>query len=95
MEPFVGAEGLAHYVWEHAVRLPGLFVSQVRLSPQPLRDAPRPKGGELGQRDRSWPGAEFAHRLWTPPRPFEESDGLPHFDPYPTWWLEQGAKIDN
>lgn len=87
---FCWPEGLAHYVWEHDVRLPQLFESHVRSSPQRLRDAQRPNFGELGQRDRSWPGAQFAHLLWTPPPgTFEESDGLPRIDTDPTWWLQQ------
>ena len=49
----------------------------------------RPNFDELEQRERSWPGAEFAHLLWTPANPFEESDGLPYFEPDPTSWLQQ------
>jgi hypothetical protein len=89
---FCWPEGLAHYVWEHDVRLPQLLESHVRSSPQRLRDAPRPSFRDLGQRDRSWPGAQFAHLLWTPPPgTFEESDGLPWIDIDPSWWLQQKA----
>ena len=89
---FCWPEGLAHYLWEHDVRLPQLFVSHVRSSSQPLRDASRPNFGELGERDRSWPAAQFAHLAWTPPPgTFEESDGLPWIDIDPSWWLQQKA----
>jgi hypothetical protein len=89
---FCWPEGLAHYVREHDVRLPQFFVSHVRSSPERLRVAPRPNFDKLGQRDRSWPGAEFAHLLWRPSGNVDESDGLPYFEPDPTWWLQQKVK---
>lgn len=81
-------EGLAHYVDVHEVRLPDAFVSHVRSAQNPLHVAPRPSFDELGQRNRSWPGAEFAHLLWSPSEALE-SDGLPCVAPDATWWLQQ------
>jgi hypothetical protein len=57
-------EGLAHYVREHAVRLPQAFVDHVTARPPSDRPLPRPEFDSGGNRDRDWPGVGLQHRLW-------------------------------
>lgn len=84
---FCWPEGLAHYLWEHDVRLPGRIITHVHDSPVRPGDAPRPTFDDRGQRDRTWPGAEFARFLWMPPEPHGDY-GL-YIEADPTWWLRQ------
>jgi hypothetical protein len=80
-------EGLAHYVWSHVVRLPKRFVARVQASPFRWGNVPRPTFPSAGQRDRAWPGPEFAPLLWTPDEP--KSDYGLYVEVDPTWWLQQ------
>jgi hypothetical protein len=82
-------EGLAHYLNDHEARLPDEFVVHVRESHLLLVDAPRPSFEHLGQRDRSWPGPEFAHLLWAPDDPNSHYGLRVKADP--TWWLQQSG----
>jgi hypothetical protein len=84
---FCWPEGLGHYLWEHDVRLPQEFITHVHSSPFRLRNAPRPTFPRWGERDRAWPGPEFADLLWAPDEPTNPY-GL-FFEPDPTWWLHQ------
>jgi hypothetical protein len=79
-------EGLAHYVSEHDVRLPGEFVGHALSRPPVPPGLPQPSFDELGQRDRSWPGPSFAHLLWAPEGPC--SDGFPVIRVDPSWWRQ-------
>jgi hypothetical protein len=81
---FCWPEGLAHYLLEHDVRLPLRFVSHVHASPHRVSDAPRPAFDKNGQRDRTWPGEEFAELLWTPEDP-GDGEGL-SVEVDSTWW---------
>jgi hypothetical protein len=47
-------EGLAHYLSEHAVRLPAEFVAHVLSLSQFLDETPTPEFDGYGQRDRDW-----------------------------------------
>ena len=89
---FCWPEGLAHYVWDHNVRLPGRFVAHVHVSPCRLRDAPRPAFLESGHRDRAWPGPAFARLLWVPKKR-TSGRGL-YVEADPTWWLRQDGQSD-
>jgi hypothetical protein len=54
-------EGLAHYLVAHDVRLPAEFVEHVLADGVAARRSlPTPLFDELGQRDRTWPPAEYA-----------------------------------
>lgn len=79
-------EGLAHYVSEHDVRLPGEFVGHALSQPPVPPGLPSPTFDELGQRDRSWPGPSFAHLLLAPEGP--RSDGFPVIKTDPGWWRQ-------
>jgi hypothetical protein len=81
---FCWPEGLAHYLFEHDVRLPPRFVSHVHESPHRVHDAPRPAFDKMGQRDRSWPSEQFAQLLWTPEDP-GDGHGL-YLEVDSTWW---------
>jgi hypothetical protein len=81
---FCWPEGLAHYLFEHDVRLPPRFVSHVHESPHRVHDAPRPAFDKMGQRDRSWPSEQFAQLLWTPEDPGDGGGLYAEVDS--TWW---------
>ena len=84
-------EGLAHYVNEHDIRLPQEFVSHALSNPARLSGLPQPSFDDLGSRDRSWPGPNFADRLWGRGTLTE-----PYIDTDPSWWLLQtGCDTEN
>jgi hypothetical protein len=79
-------EGLAHYVNEHAVRLPGRFVTHVHKSMHRLGNERPPKFDSRGMRDRDW--RPSASMTWEPKEDRELSDG--YFCCYVNnvWWLQ-------
>jgi len=88
---FCWPEGLAHYLVVHEVRLPEEFVEHVLSDDVARRRLPTPSFDDLGQRDRSWPGAEFEAILWVPDPPADEFG--PDLELDPTWWLQQTSHI--
>lgn len=60
---FSWPEGLPHYLEEHGVRLPDEFVEHVAAGDRAWLALPTPGFDHLGQRARSWPGADLEHFL--------------------------------
>jgi hypothetical protein len=82
-------EGLAHYLWDHEVRLPSEFVAHVTTSPGLALGAVRPGFDQRGMRDRSWPEKAFRDQMsgWDLP----QEHGL-DVEVDPSWWLSQAGR---
>jgi len=85
-------EGLAHYLEAHQVRPPEEFVEHVVSGRVSELGLPAPAFDPLGQRDRSWPGAQFEALLWMPDPP--AADNRPDLERDPAWWLKQSPLIE-
>lgn len=81
-------EGLAHYVREHGIRLPQIFLAHVTSSFEQRQKLSSPNFNQFGQRDRAWPGADQLDLLWSPQEASSEW-GL-DIEVDATWWLQQG-----
>ena len=72
--------------------LPEEFVEHALARGLEAQRLPAVDFDHLGQRDRSWPGAEFELLAWTPDPP--RRDDAPDVDPDPAWWLRQAALVN-